>query len=98
MLPAQPMGLQQFERRLERLVEGVFARAFRSSLRPVELGRRLTREMDLRRTVGVRGEFIAPNHFLFELSASDRENFAAFEDALATLGERGFVLRGGGRA
>ena len=31
------MGLQQFERRLERLVEGVFARAFRSGLQPVEL-------------------------------------------------------------
>ena len=49
------MGLQQFERRLERLVEGAFAKAFRSGLQPVELGRRLTREMDLQRTVGVNG-------------------------------------------
>ena len=49
------MGLQQFERRLERLVEGVFAKAFRSGLQPVEVGRRITREMDLGRTVGVRG-------------------------------------------
>ena len=82
------MGLQQFERRLERLVEGVFAKAFRSSLRPVELGRRLTREMDLRRTVGVRGELIAPNHFTFALSETDREQFASFEDALRReLGE-----------
>ena len=76
------MGLQQFERRLERLVEGVFAKAFRSSLRPVELGRRLTREMDLRRTVGVRGEMIAPNHYTFALSPADREEFTPFEDAL----------------
>jgi hypothetical protein len=76
------MGLQQFERRLERLVEGVFAKAFRSSLRPVELGRRLTREMDLRRTVGVRGEVIAPNHFTFAVSPSDADQFASFEDAL----------------
>jgi len=76
------MGLQQFERRLERLVEGVFAKAFRSSLRPVELGRRLTREMDLRRTVGVRGEVISPNHFTFAVSTSDAEQFAGFEDAL----------------
>ena len=41
------MGLKGFERRLERMVEGVFARAFRSGIRPVELGRRLVREMDL---------------------------------------------------
>src|SRR5947209_3639883 len=47
------MGLQQFERRLERLVEGAFDKAFRSGLQPVELGRRLSREMALQRTVGV---------------------------------------------
>lgn len=76
------MGLQQFERRLERMVEGVFAKAFRSSLKPVELGRRLTREMDLRRTVGVRGELIAPNRFTFAVSPADAEQFASFEDAL----------------
>ena len=76
------MGLQQFERRLERLVEGVFAKAFRSSLKPVELGRRLTREMDLRRTVGVRGELVSPNHFTIAVSPSDAEQFATFEDAL----------------
>jgi hypothetical protein len=82
------MGLQQFERRLERLVEGAFAKAFRSSLRPVELGRRLTREMDLHRTVGVRGGLIAPNHFSVALAPSDREQFATFEDALVRdLGE-----------
>ena len=56
------MGLQQFERRLERLVEGAFAKAFRGQLQPIELGRRLTREMDLRRAVGIHG-FIVPNQF-----------------------------------
>ncbi|MBW3575549.1 MAG: DUF3662 domain-containing protein, partial [Actinobacteria bacterium] len=50
------MGLKGFERRLERLVEGAFAKAFKSSLRPVELGRRLMREMDHQRTLNVRGE------------------------------------------
>src|SRR5688500_14866007 len=64
------MGLQQFERRLERLVEGVFAKAFRSGLQPVEVGRRLTREMDLHRTVGVRGVLV-PNWFEIALSAAD---------------------------
>ena len=75
------MGLQQFERRLEHLVEGVFAKAFRGGLQPVELGRRLTREMDANRTVGVRGT-IAPNHFVFALAAADRERFESFADAL----------------
>src|SRR3954466_15143180 len=80
MLP-RGMGLQQFERRLERLVEGTFAKAFRSGLQPVELGRRLTREMDLQRTVGVNG-LSAPNHFKVALSASDAERCASFSEAL----------------
>lgn len=75
------MGLQQFERRLERMVEGVFARAFRGGLQPVEIGRRLTREMDLRRTVAPRGT-LAPNDFLVVLSPSDRARFASIEDEL----------------
>jgi hypothetical protein len=75
------MGLQQFERRLERMVEGAFARAFRGGLQPVEIGRRLTREMDLRRTVAPRG-VLAPNTFVVTLSPSDRQRFAAIEDEL----------------
>jgi hypothetical protein len=75
------MGLQQFERRLERLVEGAFAKAFRGQLQPVELGRRLTREMDLRRNVGVKG-LITPNHFEVFLSTSDYERFEGFGDVL----------------
>lgn len=75
------MGLQQFERRLERLVEGVFAKAFRSGLQPVELGRRLTREMDSRRAVGVRG-VLAPNAFSFALAPADLERFQSFADAM----------------
>jgi Protein of unknown function (DUF3662)/FHA domain len=75
------MGLQQFERRLERLVEGAFAKAFRSGLQPVELGRRLTREMDLQRTVGVHG-LIAPNQFKVAVSTADAERFSSFSEAL----------------
>jgi hypothetical protein len=75
------MGLQQFERRLERMVEGVFARAFRGGLQPVEIGRRLTREMDLRRTMAPRGT-LAPNEFVVVLSPADRARFAAIEDEL----------------
>jgi hypothetical protein len=75
------MGLQQFERRLERMVEGVFARAFRGGLQPVEIGRRLTREMDLRRTMAPRGT-LTPNQFVVLLSPSDRARFAPIEEEL----------------
>ena len=59
--------LRDFERRLEGLVEGVFGSVFRSGLQPVELAKRILREMDARKTVGVR-EVWAPNSFLFSLS------------------------------
>jgi hypothetical protein len=76
------MGLQSFERGLENMVEGVFARAFRSSLRPIELGRRLIREMDDHRTLDVRGRTIVPNSFTFWLSHDDRLQFMEIEEAL----------------
>jgi hypothetical protein len=75
------MGLQQVERRLERLVEGVFSKAFRGGLQPVELGRRLTREVDGGRTVSVRGT-VAPNHAVITLSEIDAERFESFAEAL----------------
>jgi len=75
------MGLQQFERRLERLVEGAFAKAFRSGLQPVEMGRRLTREMDLQRTVAPRGT-LTPNHFTVMVGPADRAHFQPIEAEL----------------
>jgi hypothetical protein len=75
------MGLQQFEEGLERLVEGTLAKPFRSNLQPVEIGRRLTREMDLHRRLGVHG-LIAPNHFTITLAPTDVERFTNFLDAL----------------
>jgi hypothetical protein len=77
------VGIRGFERRLERLVEGAFARAFKSGLRPVELGRRLVREMDDNRSVGVRGGTVVPNSFAVALSASDLEQFEGVQDSLA---------------
>jgi FHA domain-containing protein len=76
------MGLQRFERRLERLVEGAFNKAFRSGLQPLEIGRRVAREMDAGRTLGVRGK-VVPNSFLVVLSAEDAQRFEGFHDALA---------------
>jgi hypothetical protein len=75
------MGLQQFERRLERLVEGAFAKAFRSGLQPVEIGRRLTREMDHQRTVAPRGT-LTPNHFTVAVSPADRGRLESIETEL----------------
>lgn len=75
------MGLQKFERRLERMVEGTFAKVFRSGLQPVEVGRRLIREMDLRRAVGLHG-VMTPNHFVVALSASDYQRFESFGESL----------------
>ena len=77
------MGIRGFERRLERMVEGAFARAFKSGLRPVELGRRLVREMDDNRSVGVRGGTLVPNSFTVALSTSDLEQFEGVQDSLA---------------
>src|ERR1700712_5282948 len=76
------MALKGFERRLEHMVEGTFARIFRSGLRPVELGRRLVREMDDNRSVDVRGRTLVPNHFSVELSEVDFEQFAEVSDSL----------------
>ncbi len=75
------MGLRQFEQRLERLVEGVFARTFRSGLEPVEVARRLTRDMDLSRVTGVRGK-VAPNHFTVSVSPTDLASFDTYAQAL----------------
>jgi hypothetical protein len=77
------MGLQRFERRLERLVEGGFGKAFRSGLQPVEIGRRLVREMDIGRTLGVRGT-VVPNEFTVHLAEPDLERFESFRTALET--------------
>jgi hypothetical protein len=75
------MGLQRFERRLERLVEGGFGKAFRSGLQPVEIGRRLVREMDIGRTLGVRGT-VVPNDFTIRVAEDDLQRFDGFRESL----------------
>ncbi len=75
--------MQGFERRLERLVEGSFSKAFRSGLEPVEVGRRLTRVLDAERTMGVDGIPVAPNNIGVYLSPDDFDRFESFADALA---------------
>jgi hypothetical protein len=75
--------LRDFERRLGGLVEGLFAKTFRSGLQPVELAKRVLKEMDAGRTVGV-SEVWAPNAFEFRLSPFDADHFEQAEAALIT--------------
>lgn len=76
------MGLvDEFERRLERVVEGVFSKAFRSDVEPSELGRRLLREMESGKSVSV-GAVYVPNDYIIHLSPDD---FARFEGLAPTL-------------
>ncbi|MFM7062950.1 MAG: FhaA domain-containing protein [Actinomycetes bacterium] len=76
------MGIKGFEHRLEQAVEGTFARLFRTSLSPVELGRKLVREMDQQRRVGVDGRSLMPNHFDFLLSAKDHDSLGDVDVSL----------------
>ena len=76
------MGLQSLEHRLERMVDGVFFRRSKGSIRPIELGRRLVREMDDQRSVDVKGRRIVPNDFTVVLSAIDHASFNDIEEAL----------------
>jgi hypothetical protein len=76
------MGLQSLEHRLERMVDGVFFRRSKGSIRPIELGRRLVRDMDDQRSVDVKGRRIVPNDFTVVLSAIDHASFNDIEGAL----------------
>ncbi len=64
------------------MVDGVFSRRSRGSIRPIELGRRLVREMDDNRSVDVKGRRIVPNDFTVMLNAADHAGFGDIEDAL----------------
>jgi hypothetical protein len=77
------MGLARFEKRLERTVEGAFARAFKGQVRPVEIARRMLRDMDLSVDVGVKGQRLAPNHFTIALSTADVDRLGQLADPLA---------------
>src|SRR5204862_4525871 len=76
------VGLRGIERRLEQMVEGTFARVFKSGVRPVEIGRRLVREMDDRRSIGVNGRPVAPNAFAVQLSPEDHEQMSGIRESL----------------
>ena len=75
------MGLRAIEQKIESLFEGVFGRAFRTNVQPVEIARKLAKEMDDHRTVSV-SRVYAPNEYTVYLSTGDREQFSGYENSL----------------
>jgi hypothetical protein len=73
--------LRTIEHKIEALVEGVFGRAFRTNVQPVELARKLVKEMDDNRTVSVSRVYV-PNEYTVYLSPADRSQFDAYEASL----------------
>jgi hypothetical protein len=75
-------ALQRFEQRLEQLISGVFARAFRSAVQPVEIAAALAREVDNSAQILSRDRRIVPNDFHVELSPADHDRLQALGPAL----------------
>jgi hypothetical protein len=73
--------LRSIESKLESLFEGVFGRAFRANVQPVELARKLAKEMDEHRNVSVSRVYV-PNEYTIYLSTTDRAQFSSYEDSL----------------
>jgi hypothetical protein len=74
--------LRSIETKIESLFEGVFGRAFRTHVQPIELARKLVKEMDDHRSVSVSRVYV-PNEYTVYLSSADRKQFAGYEDSLA---------------
>jgi hypothetical protein len=74
--------LQRFERRLEGMVEGAFARAFKSELQPVEVASAVQREMDDRAAIVAQGRTLVPNDFVVEISPTDQDRLDVYAESL----------------
>ncbi len=75
--------LQRFERRIESLVSGAFARAFKAEVQPIEIARALQRECDDRAAIVSRDRAMAPNAFVVELGGTDHDRLRGYSTALA---------------
>jgi hypothetical protein len=75
--------LRSIERRIEAVFEGAFGRAFRAHVQPVELARKLAKEMDEHRTASVTRVYV-PNEYTVYLSPQDRDQFSSYEEALCS--------------
>jgi hypothetical protein len=77
-------ALHRFEQRLEQVVTGAFARAFRSAVQPMEIAAALQREVDNSAQILSRDRRIAPNDFTIDLSATDYDRLSTYGDALSS--------------
>jgi len=75
------MVLRSIEQKIEALFEGVFGRAFRTHVQPVELARKLAKEMDDHRNVSVSRVYV-PNEYTVYLAPADRAQFESYEKSL----------------
>ena len=82
------MGPATFEQRLEQVISGAFARAFRSAVQPVEIAAALQREVDNNAQILSRHRRLVPNDFHVELSATDLDRLAPYDAALAERPDR----------
>lgn len=76
------MVIKKVENKLENFVEGTFAKFFSSELKPVEISRKIVREIELNRSIGVHGDYLAPNDFDVVISESDHSNFIEAKEPL----------------
>jgi hypothetical protein len=76
-------GLSKFEHKLEQLISGAFARAFRSAVQPVEISAALQRECDNNAQILSRDRRLVPNDFHVELSQTDLDRLAPYDTAMA---------------
>lgn len=77
------MGLlDRFEQSLDKLVNGAFAKAFKSDVQPVEIAAALQKNMDERAAIVTRDRTVVPNEFTVRLAAADFERLNAYSEAL----------------
>lgn len=76
------MAKRTLERSIENLFDGLFSRAFKSGVKPLQLGRKLLQVIDAERDVDAQGRVVVPNSYLVQLSSADREGFADIEKTL----------------
>tara|TARA_B100000131_G_scaffold313943_1_gene350021 strand:- start:2476 stop:3135 length:660 start_codon:yes stop_codon:yes gene_type:complete len=74
--------IKKVENKIEKLVEGTFAKFFSSELKPVEISRKIVREIELNRSIGVHGDHLAPNDFDVAISESDYSNLIKAKEPL----------------
>ncbi len=86
------MGLlDRFEQRVDRAVNGAFAKAFKSELQPVEIASALTNEMDARAAVVSRSRTVVPNVYTVIVSTADYDRLSVYDETL--VGEFAVMIR-----